>query len=134
MLSEAGLPIDIERILSDDESSTTCMPSPPRDNAINVFDDQMFLGRGFSKYMNLGLEVRDEVLTTQGTSYAYREGPSIQVVDWTKTGSTLMFNSTNVSQTNDQIKRPLYNFQFVLVSCVNELLKHLMYFNTTFIF
>uniref|UniRef100_A0A0E0PXS8 Uncharacterized protein n=1 Tax=Oryza rufipogon TaxID=4529 RepID=A0A0E0PXS8_ORYRU len=74
MLSEAGLPIDIERILSDDESR-----------------------RGFSKYMNLGLEVRDEVLTTQGTSYAYREGPSIQVVDWTKTGSTLMFNNTNVS-------------------------------------
>ncbi len=47
--------------------------------------------------MNLGLEVRDEVLTTQRTSYAYREGPSIQVVDWTKTGSTLMFNNTNVS-------------------------------------
>ncbi|EAZ37700.1 hypothetical protein OsJ_22042 [Oryza sativa Japonica Group] len=68
MLSEAGLPIKVEEIQSDDDGTTACTPSPPNESSVDVFDEWMISGKGFSRYIDLGVETTNRVPTTQDTS------------------------------------------------------------------
>lgn len=68
MLSEAGLPIKVEEIPSDDDGTTACTPSPPNESSVDVFDEWMISGKGFSRYIDLGVETTNRVPTTQDAS------------------------------------------------------------------
>lgn len=68
MLSEAGLPIKVEEIPSDDDGTTACTPSPPNESSVDVFDEWMISGKCFSRYIDLGVETTNRVPTTQDAS------------------------------------------------------------------
>uniref|UniRef100_A0A0E0BAY3 Uncharacterized protein n=1 Tax=Oryza glumipatula TaxID=40148 RepID=A0A0E0BAY3_9ORYZ len=125
MLYEAGLPTKVDEIPSDDDVSTTvCTPSPPKDSSIDVFDDWMISQRGFSRYIDLDVENRNEFCpTTQdasqvtehtqyddmvpareaiapsdpGETVSFQSTSFGQVVDWTSTGMTPMFRQNTLT-------------------------------------
>ncbi|EEC81777.1 hypothetical protein OsI_25467 [Oryza sativa Indica Group] len=55
MLTDAGLPINIEDIPSDDDlSAHVHHPSPPKDSNSDIFDEWVYSGRGFERYLHAG--------------------------------------------------------------------------------
>lgn len=69
MLHEAGLPTKVEEIPSDDDvSSVMHPPSPPRETSLELMDDWVYSGRGFTRYLNAGARAGGGVSIIQDAS------------------------------------------------------------------
>lgn len=103
MLKEAGLPLEIDELPSDDSPRAyfTPMPQPPNDMNVDVMDDWLYSGRGFTRYLNAGLGIGESNQVTlfeckiEMSKYFYQDSRHIYIKFLHKKIPTDTFTSSN---------------------------------------